>query len=194
MSSYIRPRQPGASIFFTVAIANRGARTLVDQVEALRQAVRVTKAERPFRIDAWVVLPDHMHCVWTLPEGDADFSVRMAAIKARFTRALTGNDRRVGFHPTMVEQEGNVLVIRSDGGVEPHPTVNERPRTRSKVMKQDGRVWQRRFWEHHIRDDAAFAACVRYCWINPVKHGLAEHPKDWPYSSWHRDGSEDLIP
>ncbi len=194
MSSYIRPRQPGASIFFTVALADRGARTLVDQVEALRQAVRVTKAERPFRIDAWVVLPDHMHCVWTLPEGDADFSVRMAAIKARFTRALTGNDRRVGFHPTMVEQEGNVLVIRSDGGVEPHPTVNERPRTRSKVMKQDGRVWQRRFWEHHIRDDAAFAACVQYCWINPVKHGLAEHPKDWPYSSWHRDGSDDLIP
>ncbi len=194
MSSYIRPRQPGASIFFTVALADRGARTLVDQVEALRQAVRATKAERPFRIDAWVVLPDHMHCVWTLPEGDADFSVRMAAIKARFTRALTGNDRRVGFHPTMVEQEGNVLVIRSDGGVEPHPTVNERPRTRSKVMKQDGRVWQRRFWEHHIRDDAAFAACVQYCWINPVKHGLAEHPKDWPYSSWHRDGSEDLIP
>jgi putative transposase len=194
MSRYIRPRQPGASIFFTVALADRGARTLVDQVEALRQAVRVTKAERPFRIDAWVVLPDHMHCVWTLPEGDADFSVRMAAIKARFTRALTGNDRRVGFHPTMVEQEGNVLVIRSDGGVEPHPTVNERPRTRSKVMKQDGRVWQRRFWEHHIRDDAAFAACVQYCWINPVKHGLAEHPKDWPYSSWHRDGSDDLIP
>lgn len=194
MSSYIRPRQPGASIFFTVALADRGARTLVDQVEALRQAVRATKAERPFRIDAWVVLPDHMHCVWTLPEGDADFSVRMAAIKARFTRALTGNDRRVGFHPTMVEQEGNVLVIRSDGGVEPHPTVNERPRTRSKVMKQDGRVWQRRFWEHHIRDDAAFAACVQYCWINPVKHGLAEHPKDWPYSSWHRDGSDDLIP
>ena len=194
MSSYIRPRQPGASIFFTVALADRGARTLVDQVEALRQAVRATKAERPFRIDAWVVLPDHMHCVWTLPEGDADFSVRMAAIKARFTRALPGNDRRVGFHPTMVEQEGNVLVIRSDGGVEPHPTVNERPRTRSKAMKQDGRVWQRRFWEHHIRDDAAFAACVQYCWINPVKHGLAEHPKDWPYSSWHRDGSEDLIP
>ena len=194
MSRYIRPCQPGASIFFTVALADRGAQTLVDQVEALRQAVRVTKAERPFRIDAWVVLPDHMHCVWTLPEGDADFSVRMAAIKARFTRALTGNDRRVGFHPTMVEQEGNVLVIRSDGGVEPHPTVNERPRTRSKVMKQDGRVWQRRFWEHHIRDDAAFAACVRYCWINPVKHGLAEHPKDWPYSSWHRDGSDDLIP
>jgi putative transposase len=191
MPSYIRPSQPGASIFFTVALADRGARTLVEQVETLRQAVRVTKAERPFRIDAWVVLPDHMHCVWTLPEGDAEYSVRMAAIKARFTRALTGNDRTVGFHPTMIAPEGQVDI--ADGGVKPHPTVNGRPRTRSKMMKQDGRVWQRRFWEHHIRDETAFAACVRYCWINPVKHGLVEHPKDWPYSSWHRDGSDDLI-
>lgn len=184
MPSYIRPCQPGASIFFTVALADRGARTLVEQVEPLRQAVRVTKADRPFRIDAWVVLPNHTHCVWTLPDGDAAYSVRMAAIKARFTRALTGNNRRVGFHPT------NCVV---DGGVEPHPTVNGRPRTRSKVVKQDGRVWQRRFWEHHIRDDAAFAACVRYCWINPMKHGLVAHPRDWPYSSWHRDGPDVLI-
>lgn len=159
MSSYIRPRQPGASIFFTLAIANRGARTLVDQVEALRQAVRVTKAERPFRIDAWVVLPDHMHCVWTLPEGDADFSTRWSVIKARFSRAM--------------------------------PRVQRR---KSHETRREHGIWQRRYWEHHIRDDAAFAACVRYCWINPVKHGLAEHPKDWPYSSWHRDGSDDLIP
>lgn len=165
----------------------------MDHVAVLREAVRVTKAERPFRIEAWVVLPDHMHCVWTLPEGDAAYSVRMAAIKARFTRALTGNDRRVGFHPTMIEPEGQELVDIADGGVKPHLTVNGRPRTRSKLMKQDGRVWQRRYWEHHIRNDAAFAACVRYCWINPVKHGLVEHPKDWPYSSWHRDGSDDLI-
>lgn len=159
MSSYIRPRQPGASIFFTVALADRGARTLVNQVEALRQAVRVTKAERPFRIDAWVVLPDHMHCVWTLPEGDADFSTRWSVIKARFSRAM--------------------------------PRVQRR---KSHETRREHGIWQRRYWEHHIRDDAAFAACVRYCWINPVKHGLAEHPKDWPYSSWHRDGSDDLIP
>lgn len=99
MSRYIRPRQPGASIFFTVALADRRAQTLVDQVETLRQAVRATKAERPFRIDAWVILPDHMHCVWTLPEGDADFSVRMAAIKARFTRDV----RRSGFTPTPLQ-------------------------------------------------------------------------------------------
>lgn len=189
MSNYIRPRVPGASVFFTVALADRGARTLVEQIDVLREAVRVTKAERPFRIDAWVVLPDHMHAVWTLPDGDADYSMRMAAIKARFTRALTG---RVGFHPTMVEDNrGESRVVDVDGGVEPHPTINGRPRSKSKIMKGDGRVWQRRFWEHHIRGDEAFAACVRYCWINPVKHGLVEHPKDWPYSSWHRDAGGD---
>lgn len=192
MSNYIRPKVPGASVFFTVNLADRGARTLIEHVDALRAAVRVTKAERPFRIDAWVVLPDHMHCLWTLPETDADYSVRMAAIKARFTRALTGADRRVGVHPTAIEQiPADVRVVEVGGGVEPHLTINGKPRTKSKVEKGDGRVWQRRFWEHHIRDDAAFAACVRYCWINPVKHGLVEHPKDWPFSSWHRDAGGD---
>ena len=99
MSRYIRPKVPGASVFFTVNLADRGARTLVEHVDVLREAVRMTKAERPFRIDAWVVLPDHRHAVWTLPEGDADYSARMAAIKARFTRALIS---RVGFHPTLL--------------------------------------------------------------------------------------------
>jgi putative transposase len=88
VSCYIRPRTPGAAVFFTVTLAGRGSRLLVDHVATLREAVRVTKAERPFRIDAWVVLPDHMHCLWTLPEGDSDYSVRMGAIKVRFSRAL----------------------------------------------------------------------------------------------------------
>jgi putative transposase len=88
MSAYIRPRVPGACVFFTVNLVDRGADTLVRHVELLRQAVAVTRAKRPFRIDAWVVLPDHMHCVWTLPEGDSDFSNRMSEIKGRFTREL----------------------------------------------------------------------------------------------------------
>ena len=176
MSRYIRPCQPGASIFFTVALADRGAQTLVDQVETLRQAVRATKAERPFRIDAWVILPDHMHCVWTLPEGDADFSVRMAAIKARFTRDV----RRSGFTPTPPSNPYGAKGGRQRVGVNPD------------LLKDEAPIWQKRFWEHHIRDDAAFAACVRYCWINPVKHGLVAHPGEWPWSSWHRDGSEDF--
>ena len=192
MSAYVRPKVPGACVFFTVNLVDRGEDTLVRHVDVLRQAVAVTRAKRPFRIDAWVVLPDHMHCVWTLPEGDADFSGRMASIKAQFTRSLTGADdvieRRVGFHPTIVQDFGpDARVVGGAGGVEPHPTINGRPRSKSKVAKGDGRVWQRRFWEHHIRDDEDFAVHVRYCWINPVKHGLVGHPREWPFSSWHRD-------
>ena len=156
MSRYIRPKMPGASVFFTVNLADRGARTLVDNLEALRKAVAVPKAERPFHIDAWVVLPDHMHAVWTLPEGDHDFSTRWSVIKARFTQAVPVENRRAS------------LIRRRERG-----------------------LWQRRFWEHHIRDDEALAACVRYCWINPVKHGLVEHPRDWAFSSWHRDAGDD---
>lgn len=80
-SSYSRPNVPGASVFFTVVLVDRGADTLMRHIDVSRDAVRVTRAKRPFGIDAWVVLPDHMHCVWTLPEGDADFSGRMAEIK-----------------------------------------------------------------------------------------------------------------
>lgn len=84
-------------MFFTVNLVDRGADTLVRHVEVLRQAVAVTRAKRPFRIDAWVVLPDHMHCVWTLPEGDADYSGRWREIKGQFSMAL----RRSGRAPTL---------------------------------------------------------------------------------------------
>ncbi|WP_417851952.1 REP-associated tyrosine transposase [Tabrizicola soli] len=101
MSSYVRPRVPGACVFFTVNLVDRGADTLVRHVGLLRQAVAVTRAKRPFAIDAWVVLPDHMHCVWTLPEGDSDYSGRMSEIKARFTREL----RSVGACPDALAPE-----------------------------------------------------------------------------------------
>lgn len=176
MSAYLRPKVPGASLFLTLSLADRGATTLVEQVEALRAAVRQTLAERPFRIDAWVVLPDHMHCVWTLPEGDAAYSARVGAIKARFTRALTGAQSLTALGPGT-----------ADGAVQAHLTVNGGHRSASKLRKGDGRVWQRRFWEHHIRGPEDFAGCLRYCWADPVTHGLVEDPRDWPFSSWHRD-------
>jgi putative transposase len=164
MSSYLRPQVSGARAFFTVALAHRGGSLLTDKVTALREAVAVTRAERPIEIDAWVVLPDHMHCIWSLPAGDADFSTRMGAIKARFTRAVT---RRVGFHPT---NGGEVVGW--------NPTL----RSASKIAKGGGKVWQRRFWEHHIRDQADMGAHMRYCWWGPVKHGLVKRPEEWPYS------------
>ena len=107
---------------------------------------------RPFHINAWVVLPDHLHCLWTLPPGDSDFPTRWRTIKALFSRRVA--------HP----QE-------------------RRP---SLVRKREAGVWQRRYWEHTIRDDADYAAHMDYIHFNPVKHGLAEHPAAWPFSSFLR--------
>ena len=153
MANYIRPKRPGASIFFTVALADRRSDLLVRQVATLREAVAHTKALRPFQIDAWVVLPDHIHAVWTLPSDDADFSTRWKDIKTHFTKA--------------VGQTGL--------------------RSQSKLAKGEVGIWQRRFWDHHIRNDDDFTQHVQYCRWNPVKHGLVTNPTDWPYSSIHRD-------
>lgn len=140
-------------MFFTGALADRGSDLLVQHIDALRASVRATRASRPFRIDAWVVLPDHLHAVWTLPEGDADYSLRWKEIKTRFTKSVGLTGRR----------------------------------SASKIAKGEAGIWQRRFWEHHVRDDADLAAHIRYCWINPVRHGLVVRAADWPYSSIHRD-------
>ena len=152
MPRYIRPRCPGATIFFTVALAQRGSHLLVAEVERLRQAVRDTRAERPFGIEAWVALPDHLHCIWRMPEGDADYATRWRLIKARFSRGVEAGPRRA-----------------------------------SHVARGERAVWQRRCWEHHIRDEADLAAHLRYCWFNPVKHGLVERPEDWAFFSVHRE-------
>ena len=153
MPNYVRPKIAGASVFFTVALANRGSNLLVREADVLREAVRATLAEHPFQIDAWVVLPDHMHCMWTLPNADADYSIRWKKIKARFSKAIGRKE----------------------------------PRSASKIVKGEAGIWQRRFWDHHVRDEGDFIMHLRYCWWNPVKHGLVEHPLEWPHSSIHRD-------
>lgn len=153
MSIYRRLRIPGATYFFTVNLARRGDATLVDHVDVLRRAYAATHCEQPFKTDAIVILPDHLHAVWTLPPGDTDFSGRWRKIKARFSHAL-------GKRP---------------------------PRSLSKVRKREVGVWQRRFWEHCIRDEAEYRAHVAYCWGNPVKHGYVKRAVDWPHSSIHRE-------
>ena len=152
MSTYRRPQVCAASIFFTVALADRQSRLLIDEVARLRWAVAATRMDRPFGIEAWVVLPDHMHCVWTLPANDHDFSTRWRLIKARFSHGLPEGQLRT-----------------------------------SHAARQERGIWQRRFWEHHLRDQADMDAHLRYCWFNPVKHGLVVRPEEWPYSSVHRE-------
>ena len=166
MLDYRRPVVAGACVFLTVNLADRRSDLLVRGVGALRQAVAETRTARPFAVDAWVVLPDHFHCVWRLPESDADVSTRVAAIKARFSMAV----RRSGFTPTNRPHRHGVKAGRSRTGDR---------------FRDEAPVWQKRFWEHHIRDDADYAAHVNYCWINPVKHGLVDDPAKWPFSSFN---------
>lgn len=152
MPNYLRPKVPGATVFFTVTLADRHSDLLLSEVARLRHAVRVTKAERPFDIEAWVVLPDHLHCIWSLPPGDRDFATRWRLIKSRFSRTL--------------------------------PTGALRP---SHIARNERGLWQRRFWEHHIKSREDLDTHLRYCWFNPVKHGFVSRPEDWLHSSVHAD-------
>src|SRR5207248_3148931 len=93
MPNYRRSRVPGATYFFTVNLRDRRSGLLVTHIDALREAVRAARNAFPFHIDAWVVLPDHIHCLWTLPEGDSDFPERWRRIKAGFTRSLARTDQ-----------------------------------------------------------------------------------------------------
>ena len=149
---YRRLLVPGSCYFFTVNLADRSSDRLIRKIAALRNAVASTRARHAFAIDAWVVLPDHLHAVWTLPEGDCDFSTRWASIKRLFSWQQPDDDVR----------------------------------SRSRMAKRERGIWQRRFWEHMIRDDADFRAHVDYVHFNPVKHGLVSHPGLWPYSTFHR--------
>ncbi len=109
MPNYRRNLTPGGTFFFTVNLLDRRSDLLVTQIEALRTAVRQTHRRAPFQIDAWVVLPDHMHCLWTLPPGDTDYPARWRAIKTAFSKALPASERRSA-----------VMVRRGERGIWQH--------------------------------------------------------------------------
>jgi putative transposase len=159
MVGYRRNFVPGGTFFFTVTLADRRSRALVDHIHFLREAIRATSRERRFEIDAIVVLPDHLHAVFTLPSGDADFPGRWRRIKGHFSSALIGASSQVDRRPN-----GSLA------------------------------LWQRRFWEHTIRDEGDFARHVDYIHFNPVKHGFVERVADWPHSSFHRHVKEGILP
>jgi putative transposase len=131
---------------------NGGAAWLPAHIGALRAAFRFMHIERPFHIDAIVILPDHLHCIWTLPPDDADFSTHWRLIKSSFARAIAPGER-----------------------------LSSRRQT-----KHERGIWQRRFWEHAIRDQRDFDAHLDYIHFSPVKHGWVSRVADWPHSSFHR--------
>ncbi|WP_186406918.1 REP-associated tyrosine transposase [Candidatus Accumulibacter aalborgensis] len=149
---YRRANVAGATYFFTVNLAERQSSLLVEHIDALREALRRVRHAHPFRIEAMVVLPNHLHALWTLPADDADFATRWMLIKAGFARQI-------------------------------RPTESRSP---SRAAKGERGIWQRRYWEHLIRDQDDLARHVDYIHFNPVKHGLAMRAVEWPYSSIHR--------
>ena len=92
MASYRRNFIPGGTYFFTVNLAERRQHLFTDHIEGLRAAFRYARTRHPFTIEAIVVLPDHLHAIWTLPEGERDFALRWRLIKAAFSRSLPRNE------------------------------------------------------------------------------------------------------
>ena len=165
MSRYRRAITVGGTFFFSV-VAYRRQPILCDAAirTALREAVLSVRRTKPFSIDAWVLLPDHLHCVWTLPPDDGDFSGRWSLIKSAVSRAVGAQYRRTEW-------------------------LNA-----SKLKHREGTIWQRRFWEHCIRDENDFQRHVDYLHFNPVKHGLVSCVADWPHSIFHRFVAEGKYP
>ena len=153
MPNYHRYHHPGGCYFFTVNLLQRFPNELLTQtIDILRASVKKVKNRLPFHIDAWVVLPDHMHCIWTLPKGDQNFATRWRLIKTHFVKAIPKVERR--------------SIIR--------------------IKRGERAIWQRRYWEHFIRDDNDYQRHIDYLHYNPVKHGYVSRVCDWPYSTFHR--------
>lgn len=159
MVGYRRNYVGGGTYFFTVTLVDRHSSALIDHVSALRAAFRLARNQRPFALDAIVVLPEHLHAIMVLPPEDADFSDRWRRIKGHFTRQLT--------------VAGIVLDQRTKG---------------------EYALWQRRFWEHTIRDDRDYLRHVDYIHYNPVKLGHVQRVRDWPFSSFHAFVRRGVLP
>lgn len=160
MPRYRRRHIAGGLVYFEVCLARRGDDLLVREIDTLRWAVGCTLRDRPVQVVAWVVLPDRMHAIWRLPDGDCAYGLRWGAIKARFTRSLRAT------------ASGHSPDLRHD------------------ASGAEAKVWQNRFWEHHIRGPDDLAHHMHLCRVAPVRAGLVRQAEDWPFSSFagHRQG------
>lgn len=159
-----RLRRRGGTYFFTV-VTFRRRQSLVHSLarRCLHEAIDGVRQRWPFQIDELVLLPDHFHLILTLPSGDDDFSIRLARIKSTFTK----------------------LYLAAGG--------NEDTQSASRAAHGYRAVWQKRYWEHWVRDGDDLLGCRQYCWFNPVKHGVAKCPHDWPWTTFHRAVSNGWI-
>lgn len=157
MPNYLRLREQGGTFFFTVVTHERRA-ILTDPLArgCLRHAWKEVRTRYPFELVALCLLPDHLHTIWTLPDGDTDYSERWRFLKRQFSTHYLGAN-----------------------GV-------EGSRSASRRREGERGFWQRRYWEHKIRDDEDLRRHFDYIHYNPIKHGLVEWPEQWPWSTFHR--------
>lgn len=161
MSNYRRVWCPGGTYFFTVNLLQRQENDLlVRHIDLLRAVVISVRRAHPFVIHGWVVLPDHLHCVIELPQGDADYATRWRLIKMGFSKGLSQTEKR----------------------------------SAARMRRGERGIWQRRYWEHLIRDERDFNAHRDYVHINPVKHDLVKCVADWPYSTFHKLVEQGVYP
>ena len=155
MSEYRRLYIPGSTIFLTIVTYNRQPIfSNPDNISLLRQAIAKTRSERHFTIEGAVILPDHLHFLWTLPPDDYNYSYRVSRLKVLFTKSFRGRKYKA-------------------------QNISD-----SRIKHRESNVWQRRFWEHTIKEENEFENFLNYIHYNPVKHGLVSCPHFWQYSSF----------
>lgn len=160
MRTYIRDRTCGATYFITFNLLDRQSKLLTAHIEEFRIAYRRTQHSVPFELNALVVLPDHVHLMMTLPEGDDNCAKGISCLKGQFSSQLQKSE-----------------------------FINE-----SRVNKGERGIWQRRFWEHRIRDELDYQRHMDYIHYNPVKHGHVLKVSDWAYSTFHRYVQQGVYP
>ena len=157
MPQYRRNYVEGGTYFFTVVTYGRRPLLTNGHVRAaLREGIQEVRQSLPFSIEAWVLLPDHLHTIWTLPENDDNFASRWAIIKRSVSKCCG-----------------------SFGGI-------ERSISESHGKRGEKHIWQRRFWDHFIRDELDLQRHLDYLHWNPVKHGYVGRVIDWPHSTFQR--------
>ena len=149
---YRRVLDSGACYFFTLTLEDRNKEYLTQYIDLLRSAYSKVIKRYPVETIAIVIMPDHLHALWQLPENDSGYALRWRLIKSNFSRSLPIDEFR----------------------------------SKSRIAKSERGIWQRRYWEHKIRDDNDLQNHINYIHYNPVKHKYVTRAVDWPYSSFHK--------